>query len=104
SAVDTYRKAARGGLRGRLGQLLKTFDHLCPLMIVGDERPHSGVTGNGGVNSARMDNGKADRTVRHFEFMTQGLGEPAHGELGGRVRGLTGWRDDAKNARQVDDL
>src|SRR6266481_9542165 len=63
---------------------------------------HAGIFCDGGADSSRMDAGDSDR--RSFEFVAEDFGESPDRKFAGAVGRLPRGRDNAVDARDVDDV
>ena len=72
------------------------------LLVVGELE--AGVAGDVGADTAWMDRRRRDAALLDVELGAQGVGEAAHGELGGVVGRLARDAEQAEHARDVDDV
>lgn len=101
AAFNTLEDASGSGFRRDCGELFEALDGLSPerfRRMSTKARAASDIGGDTAGMHARDENASA------CQFVTQDFGEATNGEFTRAVRGLTGRRDEAKDARHVHDV
>src|SRR5882672_8497493 len=102
--LDALNNAQRGGGRRDFCDGIETLDRLRAARIVGDAGAGAGVAHDIGGNAAGMHHGQLHRARGHLQLVPQTFGKAAHREFRRGIGGLPRRRDDAEDARQVDDM
>ena len=102
--LDALDDAQRGGLRRGLGDRIEPLDRFRAAGIVGHAGAGAGIAGDVGGNAAGMHHRKPNRARRHLQARAAGFRKAAHREFRRGVSGLARRRDDAEDAREVDDV